>query len=647
MKKLLLFTFTLCIGFSSIAQKKSSALYDRAIHPVKMDYSFTKKQSENTPTSIHLKSGNAALIDRTDLGVSANVFSVLLPYQRCLSYDEASNILLATYRADPATYPGALASGTLIAHTSSDNGMSWNHMIHLNPDPSVIGQRYPSGVLYNENSSSNPSDLYAVVGGPGTDGTNWVQTYFGSKKLTEENETALYEDLLSPNQWDTYSMTVVPNGIHFFGRDFETAGTNQGVNQTIRHMYGTTNDPADGFDWELNTITPDWFVDQDGIAIALYNSWSAWSRDGSIGYAWMIGVTNDSEEYGGYQPQVFFTEDSGDNWDEIELNMEDHPTLVQYLPPWEDADGNPQTVKPTMGIAEGGSRNFPGVVDYQGNLHIFAPTFGQSTQSAADPNSGYWNPETSRGGYIFDIVLNADGLQDIIFVDSIVSAKTPVDFWGGNPAVDWDHRLQASKTLDEKVVFAVWADDSDSPTGVLDNPDIKAWANYVEAGQQSEPLNFTQDDLYAGFFFFHFVSELTPLIGGYYKIPIAITLSPTEFANGNSTAPCSHFFLDGIEFLAIESVDENLNISKENISISQNQPNPFTGYTTIEISSKTAAPVLVEVTNIMGQRVYTVNAGTINGTKRVDLDASNLDAGVYFYTVTIGNERVSKKMIVE
>jgi hypothetical protein len=49
----------------------------------------------------------------------------------------------------------------------------------------------------------------------------------------------------------------------------------------------------------------------------------------------------------------------------------------------------------------------------------------------------------------------------------------------------------------------------------------------------------------------------------------------------------------------------------------------------------------------MGQTVYTMNAGTINGTKRVPLDASNLDAGVYFYTVTIGNERVSKKMIVE
>jgi hypothetical protein len=56
---------------------------------------------------------------------------------------------------------------------------------------------------------------------------------------------------------------------------------------------------------------------------------------------------------------------------------------------------------------------------------------------------------------------------------------------------------------------------------------------------------------------------------------------------------------------------------------------------------------MVEVSNIMGQTVNTINAGTINGTLNVEIDASNLEAGVYFYTVTIGEQSISKKMIVE
>jgi hypothetical protein len=55
----------------------------------------------------------------------------------------------------------------------------------------------------------------------------------------------------------------------------------------------------------------------------------------------------------------------------------------------------------------------------------------------------------------------------------------------------------------------------------------------------------------------------------------------------------------------------------------------------------------VEVANMLGQVVYTQNAGTINGTMNVELNASQLEAGVYFYTVRVGADSVTKKMIVE
>jgi hypothetical protein len=562
-----------------------------------------------------------------------------------MAYDEPSNAILGTFRGDPATYPEALGSGTIMSFMSSDAGMSWGWQITVNPDPNVHALRYPSGVIYNPDASSDVSEAYVVAAGPSHTGGTWDYTFYGSGQLNNSNFSDYYYEWENENDWARSSMTVVPGAVYNFGQIYTSVG-DLAVDQTMRQYVGTSDDPADGFDWEINEVTPDWYIDPaDGHAIALYNTWAAWSRDGSIGYMWMIGATNDSEEYGGYQPQVFYTEDAGDSWDEVELNAEDHPTLVEFLPPWQDAGGNEGTVKPTMGISQTGSRNFPGVVDYEGRLHIFAPTFGASTESVADPESGYWTVGDISGGHIFDFVLDPDGLIDIYFVDSIMAGEAPATAFGD---VGWGARLQASKSLDEKVVFAVWTDDADSDDGTNMNPDIKGWGINTETGVMTDPKNFTEDDLYAGFFFYPYVSELSYMADGFYHIPVSTSLTPAEFGAGDPLAPVTHNYVYGIGF------EEELFIGVEDgpaavnsFSVSQNQPNPFTGTTTIEISSNTVAPVMVEVANIMGQTVYTMNAGTINGTKRVELNASDLEAGVYFYTVTIGNESVSKKMIVE
>jgi hypothetical protein len=652
MKKLLLFGLVLGLALGAYSQKvyKSNKKFAKNDTERRTDFSFTKTGTEFQPRAIQMKSTDGALeVERVEMGKSANVYSVLTSYQRSMAYDEASNTILGTFRGDPATYPDALGSGTIMSFTSSDMGDSWNWQISVNPDPNVHALRYPSGVIYNPDNSSFFQDAYSVSAGPSHTSGVWDATFYGAAKLDGTNLTEFYYDWAEPdgNEWARSSMTVVPDAVYNFGVFYESTPDDFGLNQTMRHFVGTTDNPADGFNWELiSEVTPDWLENSDnGASTALYNTWSAWSRDGSIGYMWIVGVTNESDEYGGYQPQVYYTEDAGDNWDQIEFNAEDHPTLVEYLPPWEDADGNPQTVLPTMGIAEGGSRNFPGVVDYEGRLHLFAPTYGASTQSSNDPNSGFWNMTGIPGGHIFDFVLDVDGLVDVIFVDSILTAVAPDNTFGD---VGWGHRLQASKSLDEKVVFAVWTDGDPTNAEILANPNIKAWGFDTQTGVQSDPVNFTEDDLFAGFYFYPYVAELTPMVDGFYQIPVSTSLSPTEAGANDPLAPVTHNFVKGIEF------DEEIFIgigdgpaAVSSFEVSQNQPNPFTGTTTIEINSRTVAPVLVEVTNIMGQTVYTMNAGTINGTKRVPLDASNLDAGVYFYTVSIGNERVSKKMIVE
>ena len=84
------------------------------------------------------------------------------------------------------------------------------------------------------------------------------------------------------------------------------------------------------------------------------------------------------------------------------------------------------------------------------------------------------------------------------------------------------------------------------------------------------------------------------------------------------------------------------------IDVAQNQPNPFNGTTTVKVNLNKAADLSLEVTNMMGQVVYSVNAGQASaGLNKLTIDGSQLSSGVYFYTVKAGKSVVTKKMIVE
>ena len=86
----------------------------------------------------------------------------------------------------------------------------------------------------------------------------------------------------------------------------------------------------------------------------------------------------------------------------------------------------------------------------------------------------------------------------------------------------------------------------------------------------------------------------------------------------------------------------------KSLEVSQNQPNPATGTTKIGINTTKVADLRIEVANLAGQNVLTINQGKANaGTHIVDINTSDLKAGVYFYTVYANGEKVTRKMIVQ
>ena len=89
---------------------------------------------------------------------------------------------------------------------------------------------------------------------------------------------------------------------------------------------------------------------------------------------------------------------------------------------------------------------------------------------------------------------------------------------------------------------------------------------------------------------------------------------------------------------------------EENISafnVGQNMPNPFNNSTKIKYSLNNSAAVSIEIVDVTGKLIQTINKGIqTSGVYSVNINADELAEGIYFYSFTIGNEKVTKRMVV-
>jgi len=97
-----------------------------------------------------------------------------------------------------------------------------------------------------------------------------------------------------------------------------------------------------------------------------------------------------------------------------------------------------------------------------------------------------------------------------------------------------------------------------------------------------------------------------------------------------------------------ELIGINENEVIDNSHVSQNFPNPFSGISNVSIKLEEAATLSLVVTNMTGQKVMEINKGQVPAQTHIfTIDASNLNSGIYFYTVTADASQVTKKMIVK
>lgn len=93
-----------------------------------------------------------------------------------------------------------------------------------------------------------------------------------------------------------------------------------------------------------------------------------------------------------------------------------------------------------------------------------------------------------------------------------------------------------------------------------------------------------------------------------------------------------------------DNIDEELS---KIFSIAQNSPNPFSTNTVINYELNEGANVSIEIIDVTGKLVMTINQGTQGaGEYSLKIDANDFAEGVYFYTFTAGDSQSTKRMVI-
>lgn len=103
--------------------------------------------------------------------------------------------------------------------------------------------------------------------------------------------------------------------------------------------------------------------------------------------------------------------------------------------------------------------------------------------------------------------------------------------------------------------------------------------------------------------------------------------------------------LAGMTFSGITGVTGSESLVPKSYLLGQNYPNPFNPTTTIDYSIPKASNVLLQVYNVLGQKVETlVNKYESPGNYDVKFNGSELPSGLYFYRLWAGNFISVKKL---
>ena len=99
-----------------------------------------------------------------------------------------------------------------------------------------------------------------------------------------------------------------------------------------------------------------------------------------------------------------------------------------------------------------------------------------------------------------------------------------------------------------------------------------------------------------------------------------------------------------VDASATKSIEEQI----ASLKVGEVYPNPANDLVSVKVSLDNASNVNCSIKNVIGQEVKSENLGMINtGEKAVSFDVSELETGIYFFTLTSNGETHTKKFVVK
>jgi serine protease len=142
---------------------------------------------------------------------------------------------------------------------------------------------------------------------------------------------------------------------------------------------------------------------------------------------------------------------------------------------------------------------------------------------------------------------------------------------------------------------------------------------------------------------------------GSYTFSSVIT-GPVGVGYSNSNSDFDNFCVSSAvaasnDWVEMDNSGANVNLP-DGFTLDQNYPNPFNPTTKLSYSLANSSHVSLEIYNVLGRQVTTlVNQNQAAGRYQVewnstDQSGSPVASGVYFYRLTVGNQTLSKKMLL-
>jgi hypothetical protein len=621
--------------------------------------------------------------------------------QNCLSYNKDLNCYVVTHRRSAswaASNPmgsGAIQS-TWIDITSGvkDSSILYYEAAATNP------ARYPSGVIYNPAGNTNWANAWLVGSGPalvgnGTFNGSWHATRHLTGTAADQANPGTDLDynlagggMFGSSMFVNYDMQQVGTKVLVAGELNDTTTiTNTGFNKANGTVIGKCDFSTGSPVWSYDSIRPPFYFNRNGAGLGYASEFGeggrlAFAPNGLTGYLVMFGLLdstiskcNSADSM--ISPIVYKTTNGGTTWTLTNASKgydwrKEHPELMQGVGALQAV----QRLNWSMNYKNGTDVT----VDANNKLHI-ATTLAAPFKDGASKDSIATYGDTYDYDYINHHPIYWDLMTDgtawsTLLIDSAASA-----YMGSDPATDttattnpmgnagtflpFGSRLQISRTLDGSKIIYSWADSDPSATGSKFNiqPDIfmKAWD--VNTMKMTPSTNVTNG---LGVCFFHMFADISYMSGANLVAPFMYSIPRTLVGSVyTATGITDHFYSTCGSFAptdftgtavttaatgtgnytgCVTGIKSNHNAFVSSVS---NYPNPFNGTTNIVVNLNEGKSINVTVVDAIGKVVAVKTATGVVGNNTIVFDAANLNAGVYYYTVTAGYEKVTKKMVIQ